>query len=72
MADYYVYSEDSGKFGEASELWRLFDYLAGTFGKKSDFDLRDDEIQDLFDYLQGNESIVEGQSKPKTPIYFEG
>ena len=53
MEDYYMFGEGKSD-PEADELWVLYDYLAEFFGKRSDYELEDKEVQDLYeDFTNG-------------------
>ena len=53
MEDYYLSGEGSSD-PEADDLWTLYDYLNEFFGKRSDFELEDKELKNLYeDFTNG-------------------
>lgn len=47
LADFYSFGE-GGKFDDADELWTIYDSLAVIYDQKSDYDLDDNEVEDLY------------------------
>jgi hypothetical protein len=62
MADFYA--EDDGKsVPQARELFKIYDTLAELFGRRSEFDMDDSKINEIYD------AIIQGQ---KIEQMFEG
>ena len=54
MAEFY--SEDDGHLvPQADELFKIYDTLAELFGRRSEFDLNDSQLNEIY------ESILQGQ-----------
>lgn len=47
LADFYSFG-DGSRFDDADELWTIYDSLAVIYEQKSDYDLDDEEVEDLY------------------------
>ncbi len=55
MSQFYYYDEQFDANPEYMDLGDIYDELAEVFGKKNDFDLDDNEIDDLYEKIIGDE-----------------
>lgn len=54
----YFYNLGAGKKESgAGELWRIYDGLAELFGKRSDFDIPEEEVKVLYNQIKNGEPV---------------
>lgn len=52
MADFYAFEVDFEDEPQQDELYLVYDELAELFGDQSDFELGDDQINDLYEMIR--------------------
>ncbi len=57
MSQFYYYDDQFDDHPEYMDLGDIYDELAEVFGKKNDFDLADDEIDELYEKIIGGEEL---------------
>ena len=57
MAEYFSLGPGSEKDDQADMLFSIFDGLSEVFGKKSDYDLTNEAVQQLFDTMNQNKEV---------------